>query len=156
MFRAMLAGIILSATFGAAAYGQELDITSNRSQLKIVNIGTKNIEIRDITINGRDDCTEKKSETQLTPEEQHKVWFGGREAKKLNSGGKHHTDLCPGGDCSGCGNPAQEPCEQTYDIISVTKILKVGDESIWYATCAANIIFVTVTTDRGTTPYRFK
>jgi len=140
----------------AAAEGAKLKVQMEGNYLRVTNIGADDIEIVDILINNRDECTRSSSDAiirhsdgcfvaagLLTPAVQHALWLG-------QTG--HGPSLVE--KAEGDYPSMSASCPRVRASFAVEQIiLKVGDFATWQASCLAEIISATIKTNHGAATY---
>jgi len=140
---------------------EKLPYVLGMDALQLTNVGNEDIEITDITINDRDECTRftgwlpLDKETlpcttngvtadNLPPFVQHMTWVGRDGKVSKNPDGDYFVKLV---------------CDVTSVRVNVSVergILKVGDNQVCVPTCHTALIRATIKTNHGTAGYRWE
>lgn len=143
--------------------------------LQITNVGNKKIEIADITINERAECTQFKgnmrvglcsvdNESLLTPL-RHTIWVRWPEelrdpmdVSEAPNGEYAVTKLCstynPSSTSKEWWGTTQTPARLNIAIPKIS--LKIGETRSWPNTCQSSIVRTTIQTDQGIASYRWE
>jgi hypothetical protein len=144
--------------------------------LQITNVGNKEIEIADITINERDECTQFRGNIRvgqcgvdmasLSPSVRHTIWVKRPEelhnpidASEVPNGEYAVTKLCSTYETyQGLGRPGwvTTPAPARLNIAIPKISLKIGETRSWANTCQSSIVRTTIQTDQGIESYRWE
>lgn len=152
---------------------QRTNFVGDGNLLQITNVGSEDVEISDITINDRDECTLlegwlsqtispqgevcKVDADSLPPFIRHAVWV--RQPLTPIADSKNKTTVSETADGR---YPATKICGLTKFPIRVDVnnsggiIVKVGETYSWLNTCHATIIRTTIATNHGTGIYHWE
>jgi hypothetical protein len=144
--------------------------------LQITNVGNKEIEIADITINERAECTQFRGNIRvgqcgvdmasLSPSVRHTIWVKRPEelhnpidASEVPNGEYAVTKLCSTYETyQGLGRPGwvTTPAPARLNIAIPKLSLKIGETGSWANTCQSSIVRATIQTDQGAASYRWE
>jgi hypothetical protein len=187
-FLVLLVGIVLTVAASVRLY-RLIDSSSAETQalkvekilnpfggddmLQITNVAEEDIEITDITINDRDDCTMFSLDLRLqgtqnddcamavgdlSPSVRHQLWV--LSPTQLNGGVMAHETAS--GDYAvdkTCTNRIYKTTTNTTTRVNIEAarlILKIGDVRTWMSTCRSATIRTTIQTDHGTGVYHWE
>jgi hypothetical protein len=148
-------------------------VSSQFGVLKVTNVGREDVEIADVTINDRDDCSIQEPDNIPVEDLPHvklkkRKWNASLLHKLWFEGNNFHSDVSGEIEAQTCRKWFFHPFATVgecgaWDDVSLRLLppskrlsLHVGESETWRKTCAASIIRVTVKTNRGTEKYEFQ
>ena len=163
MLIAIACAILLIVAFSFFSGGNlNLEIRSRGNFLSVRNIGTEPIEITDVRINDRIECStlspwltkELGMDAKYGVEDMHRFWVAGLNANNHYQYLSDKDDLRQSMQRSLAG-PLEFPRRIYPDVKSLEpRRIAVGDTVGWQSQCAS-IVRVTIKTDRGSGTYSF-
>lgn len=134
----------------------DLRVQTVGNSLRVTNVGADDVEIFDITINDRDDCTRRTDDALirhsdgcfvaaglLSPAVQHALWLGqiGHGPSLSETAGGDYPSM-------------SASCPQVRaSLVTEAIILRVGQYEAWQSSCRAEIIRANIKTNHGTVTY---